>query len=120
MRPELLDILMHKELPIENEQLLKYLTGQLPEPERHAVERQLAQNGFGQDALEGLQMMPQPEKLTKYAHEIKIMLRKNLKQQIHRKRREQLLSWPWLAIGGVLGLLFLWLVWWFFHLLLQG
>ncbi len=57
MADNLKDILSHLSTEIDQDMLLQYLSGNLPEEKKHEVEKKLLQDGFDNDAVEGLQQI---------------------------------------------------------------
>lgn len=57
MSDNLKDILSHLSTDIDQEILLRYLKGKLTPGEQHEVEKQLQENHFEADAVEGLQQV---------------------------------------------------------------
>ena len=54
MNPDLKNILNHANKDIGNQELLRYLQEQLDATDAHAVEEQMADDAFTNDAVEGL------------------------------------------------------------------
>ena len=117
MHNDLLDILSRKTMPITNEQLISYLKGDLTDEERHEIEKAILNSGVDNEALEGLLMVANKEKISQYQHDIKKGLREKLQQKSpKRKKSKQLqLSWILLMTGGILA--FIILLWLIMHLL---
>ena len=119
MHNDLLDILSRKVQPISNEQLVKYLTGELNDAEKHAIEENLLNSGIDAEAMEGLQLLKDKEKIQQYQLEIQKGLREKLQQKSSkRKRSKQVHLSHLLILTGAL-LAFIILVWLLFHLLQQ-
>ena len=102
MHPNILDILSNKEIPISNEQLIRYLTGELSDSESHAIEKQLASSNMHADALEGLLLLKNTSKLSTYRQQLKNQLYDMLQQDPPRRKRKKNLflqsAWIWLII----------------------
>jgi len=109
MHPDIVDILANQEVPISNEQLIRYLTGELSDAENHAIERQLAASRMDTDALEGLMMLKNAKNLSTYRQQLKNQLYDMLGQDPPRRQRRknifQQSVWIWLAIVLILVLL---------------
>jgi hypothetical protein len=88
MQENLKDILSHLTTDIDQETLLLYLQDKLPAEKKHEVEKQIADNEFASDALDGLQTMGDKKQI---AHMVE-MLNRDLKKKVARKkqRREKL------------------------------
>lgn len=100
MHDHLKDILSHLTTDIDQETLLLYLQGKLPDVKRHEVEKTLSENEFANDALEGLQQFGDKKQIG-YMVE---MLNRDLKKKVEKKqqRREKLKlkdqSWLYIVI----------------------
>jgi hypothetical protein len=117
MHPDLLDILSHKESPISNQQLVDYLTGKMDDEQSNAFEKSVISNGMDNEALEGLQMLRNKEKITQYQLEINRSLRENLHQKKSAKKKKNIVQLPYLVILTVALLALIILVWVLFHFL---
>ena len=93
------DILSHLSTEIDQETLLLYLQGKLSAEKKHEVEKQLIQDDFEGDALDGLQEFKDKEQL-QYMVE---MLNRDLKKKIARKKKlrekMKLKDQPWLYVS---------------------
>jgi hypothetical protein len=114
MRPKLFDILSNKEVPIDNEQLAKYLGGDLDDAARHEVEQALTSgNNLEQDAWEGWQQTEDKKKMLQAAEEINKRLSRQLQSPVIHKRKKPItqLSLVWWVTGFILVLVLMaWLV----------
>jgi hypothetical protein len=119
MHPDLLNILSHHDHPIDNEQLVAYLTGKLNAEESHKLESQLTEAGFDEDALEGLMMVQDKKKLSGVQLELNMFLKDKLSQPKKKKKRTPVISLPVLLLitGGIIILI---LVAWYFLYYLSG
>lgn len=99
MEDKFKDILSNLSTEIDQETLLLYLQGKLSEEKKHAVEKQLMQDEFHEDAAEGLQEFRDKAQL-QYMVE---MLNRDLKKKtaMKKKRREKwrIKDTPWLWIS---------------------
>jgi predicted secreted protein len=88
MPDNLKDILSHLSKDIDQETLLQYLNGQLSDEKKHELEKQIIDNEFADDAVEGLQQIKDKQQI-QYMVE---MLNRDLKKKLERKkqRREKL------------------------------
>jgi len=79
--------------------ILLYLQGKLSEKEKHEIEKQLMQDEFNEDAMEGLQEFRDKEQL-QYMVE---MLNRDLKKKTAKKKKEKekrkFKDQPWLYIS---------------------
>ena len=99
-------ILSNKEEAINEEELLKYLEGNLTEEEKHATEQKMAASSFANDAVEGLQQFDHKKDLKKYVDQ----LNKNLHQQLNarklKKQKRRLKDYAWIYIALLIILAF--------------
>jgi hypothetical protein len=117
MHNDLLDILSRRELPITNEQLINYLTGKLSDEESHEIEKIIINSGVDNDAMEGLDMVRDKEKLQAYQIQINKALREKLSQKNTTRRRRRVWEFPWLLVLTGALLAFIILIWLIVHLL---
>jgi anti-sigma factor RsiW len=104
MHPKLYEILTHKEGSLDNEMLAKYLSGELDDAARNALEKQLqAGNEMEQDAWEGWQQAGS-NKVLDHANEINKHLERQLNPASGRKRKRPIKDLPvlWLVFGLVI------------------
>lgn len=101
------DILSHLSTDVDQETLLLYLQGKLSEEKKHEIEKQLLQNDFTDDALEGLQEFKDKEQL-QYMVE---MLNRDLKKKTEKKKKlrdkMKLKDQPWLLVSILILILLL-------------
>jgi len=99
MTDNLKDILSHLSKDIDQETLIQYLQGNLTEEKKHELEKQLVDNEFASDALEGLSEIKDKQQI-QYMVE---MLNRDLKQKTakKKKRREKMKikDQPWLYVS---------------------
>jgi len=105
MNENLKNILSNLNSEVDQQMLLKYLQGHLSAEEQHEVEKNLLEDAFDADALEGLENIEDKEKITSLVQQ----LNRDLKKKTSRKRkwkihREAKLE-PWLLFAIVLILL---------------
>jgi len=86
MADNLKDILSHLSTEIDQETLLLYLQDKLPAEKKHEVEKKLVENEFDNDAVEGLQQIPDKHRIA-YTVE---MLNRDLKKKTERKKQRRL------------------------------
>lgn len=95
MTDKLKNILSGLNKKIDQDTLLKYLNKQLSKEEQHEVEEQLLEDTFNNDAVEGLQSIDNPARLTLIAE----ALNRDLKERTQRKKaaiakRQLKPQWP--------------------------
>jgi len=83
MNKDLKDILSNLNPEIDQSILLQYLQGKLSAEEQHDVEKQMMDNDFNADALEGLQEF----KDKKYISSLVDQLNTDLKKRTEKKKR---------------------------------
>ena len=102
---DLKDILNHGDEP-NNEELMKYLQGNASEEERSAIEKQMADDSFVKDAVEGLQNFKDPIQVHEYVEQLNRQLQKHTNQKLARKKKRKLKEQNWL-IMAILAILLL-------------
>ncbi len=97
---DLSNILQHDD-ELNEEELRKYLSGNLDADELHTVEKQMAGSSFVDDAVEGLQSFSSQKKLDEYVSQ----LNKNLNQQLdikkQRKEKRKITDMPWIIVAVI-------------------
>ncbi|MEP7254968.1 MAG: hypothetical protein ABI666_04285 [Ferruginibacter sp.] len=96
MSDELKDILSNLNKEIEQEKLLDYLNKKLPASEAHEVEKQMADDEFMNDAVEGLEDFKNKKDLSLYVEQLNHGLKKQLDKRKRRKEKRKLQEHPWL------------------------
>jgi hypothetical protein len=91
---------------LNHEELLRYLQGEASEEERFAVEKQMADSSFVDDAVEGLQHFKDPKAVNEYVEQLNRQLQKYTAIRAARKRRRKLKDDNWVIIA-ILGILVL-------------
>lgn len=87
-----------------DEKLLDYLNDALSNSEQHAFEKDMADDPFLQDAVEGLQGVQQKEHLQKVVQDLNKQLHENVKKRKARKEKRKFKNLPYLyvTIGFIL------------------
>jgi CHASE3 domain sensor protein len=93
------------EKPVDNEKLMQYLQGNLSHEEMHAVEKQMADSAFMQDAMEGLEQMHSATALNQYVHELNNNLQKQLQERKNKKEKRKIQHLGWIITTVVILLL---------------
>ncbi len=83
MNEDLKDILSHLNPDIDQETLLQYLQGKLSAQEQHDLEKQMMDNDFDVDALEGLQEFKDKKSISGLVDQ----LNSSLKKRTEKKKR---------------------------------
>ncbi len=81
------------------EQMLKYLRGELGNEERHAFEKAMADDPFVNEAVEGLQEFNDPLKVNLFADQLNKQLQKQIAKKSKRKFKRRLREQNWLVIA---------------------
>jgi hypothetical protein len=102
---DLKNILNHDE-ELDSEELIRYLQGEASEEERFAIEKQMAESSFVNEAVEGLQNFKDPALVKEYVTQLNIQLQKSTAKKIKRKNKRKLKDESWLIIS-ILGILLL-------------
>ena len=76
---------------LNEEQLLNYLQGNTSEYEAHLIEKQMADDAFVNDAIEGLQAFKSTKNLNEYVGQ----LNKKLQQQLEAKKQKKEAGRKW-------------------------
>ena len=95
---DLKDILNQEDEP-NNEELMKYLQGNASDQERFAIEKQMADDFFVNDAVEGLQHFKDPVQVHDYVQHLNRQLHKHTSQQRVRKKKRKLKEQNWLVLA---------------------
>ena len=111
MSDELKDILSNLNKDIEQEKLLQYLNRNMSDEEQHAFEKQMNEDDFMNDAVEGLQSVENKNNLTLVVQQLNADLKKQLDKKKKRKEKRKLKEQPWLYFSVVLILLLIVITW---------
>lgn len=102
MSDELKDILSNLNRDIEQEKLLDYLNKKLSASEAHELEKQMADDEFVNDAVEGLEEFKNKKDLSLYVQQLNNDLKKQLDKKKQRKEKRKLKEQPLLYFSIVL------------------
>lgn len=100
----LTNILKHDE-ELNSEELLRYLHGQSTEEERFAIEKQMADSDFVNEAIEGLQHFKDPEQVKLYMEQLNRQLQKQTDKKLLRRNKRKLKDQNWLTVAILVVLL---------------
>ncbi len=98
MSDNLKDILSNLNKEIEQEKLLDYLNKNLSAAEAHEVEKQMADDEFMNDAMEGLENFKNKKDLSLIVQQLNSELKKQTAKQKAKKEKRKLKDQPWLYI----------------------
>ena len=93
------DILSHLSTDVDQETLLLYLQGKLSEKEKHEVEKQLLQNNFDDEAMEGLQEIKDKQQIQYMVEMLNRDLKKKTEKKKQRREKMRIKDQPWLYIA---------------------
>ena len=106
MSDDLKDILSNLNKDIEQEKLLQYLNRNMSDEEQHAFEKQMNDDAFMNDAVEGLQALENKNKIAGLMEQMNADLKKQLDKKKKRKQKRKLADQPgWVYFSIVLVLL---------------
>ncbi|MFT3902349.1 MAG: hypothetical protein QM727_04215 [Niabella sp.] len=105
MADEIKDILQDGQQDARPEDLLKYLNGELGQPEAHELEKQLVDDPFGNDAMDGLQEIKEKERILLIVDGLNRELRKKTARKRKRDNRHKLKAQWWLYFSILILLL---------------
>lgn len=105
MSDELKDILGNLNKDIEQEKLLEYLHKNLSADEAHELEKQMADDDFMNDAVEGLETINNKQNLDLYVQQLNKGLQQQLNKKKLRKEKRKLKEQPWVYFAIILILL---------------
>jgi len=111
MSDELKDILSNLNKDIEQEKLLQYLNRKMSDEEQHAFEKQMNEDDFMNDAVEGLQSLENKNNIDLVVQQLNADLKKQLDKKKRRKEKRKLKEQPWLYFSVVLILLLILVTW---------
>ena len=113
------DILSHLSTEVDQETLLLYLQGKLPEEKKHEVEKKLIENEFADDAMEGLQQFKDKQQVAFMVEMLNRDLKKKLEKKKQRREKMRIKDQPWLYIAILILILLIVLSYIFIRRLLQ-
>jgi len=100
-----LDNILHNDEELNEEQLMKYLEGNLSDEEKHAVEKQMADSAFVNDAVEGLQSFANPVNIETYVEQLNRQLHKQTAEKKRRKEKRKLKQQDWIIMSVIIVIL---------------
>ena len=101
MNEDLLNILLESEDEIDIQKLADYLDGKLSEKDKHAFEKQMSDNYFVNDAIEGLQNSD-TKNIQLTVEQLNAVLKKQLAKKKKRLEKRRLKEYPWIYISIIL------------------
>lgn len=101
MNKDLLNILSESEDDIDIQKLTDYLDGKLSEKDKHAFEKEMSDNDFVNDAIEGLQNSDTKD-IQSTVEQLNAVLKKQLSKKKKRLEKRRLKEYPWIYISIIL------------------
>lgn len=98
MADNIKDILSNLSTDVDQEKLLQYLQGQLSGEQQHEVEKELVDDGFASDAMEGLQQIRDKKQVAYMVEMLNRDLKKKTEKKKERRRKLELKDQSWLYI----------------------
>ena len=92
---------------MEQDKLLDYLNKKLSAPEAHEVEKQMADDEFMNDAMEGLEKFNNKKDLPLYVEQLNHELKRQLDKKRQREEKRKLKDQPWLYLAIIILLILL-------------
>lgn len=120
MADNLKDILSHLSTDIDQETLMLYLQGQLSQEKKHEIEKQLLDNEFASDALEGLQDVKDKQQIAFMVEMLNRDLKKKTEKKKQRLQKMKLKDQPWLYISILIFLLLIILSYFILHRMINN
>ncbi len=105
MSGNLKDILSNLNPDIDQETLMRYLQGQLSAEQQHEVEKQMMDNDFDSDALEGLEEFKNKRNINQLVEQLNRDLKKRTEKKKKFRKKMQLQVEPWIIVAVVMILL---------------
>jgi len=105
MQDNLKDILSHLSTDIDQETLLLYLQGKLSAEQQHEVEKQLINDDFETDAVEGLQAVKNQQQLSLIVDQLNRDLKKRTQKKKDYREKLKLENPYWLYLTLIIILL---------------
>jgi hypothetical protein len=105
MSDDLKDILSNLNKDIEQDKLLDYLNKKLSATQAHDLEKQMADDEFMNDAVEGLENFKNKKDLSLLVEQLNKGLKKQTAKKKLKKEKRKLKEQPWLYITLVILLL---------------
>lgn len=94
--------ILPNQVELNEEQLLNYVDDQLTNEQRHALEMEMLNNPFMQDAVEGLQAFKNKQAIEDYVFELNKQLQKQTTKKKIRKGKRKLKEQDWIVISVVI------------------
>jgi len=119
MSESLKDILSNLNPDIDQETLLLYLQGKLSAEQQHEVEKQMMDNDFELDALEGLEGFKDKKKLQGVLDQLNYDLKQKTLKKKRRRGKLELSVDPWILVTVLIVLILVIISFFIIHRYLQ-
>ena len=119
MSDNLKDILSHLNPDIDQETLLLYLQGKLSAEQQHEIEKQMMDDDFDSDALDGLENFKDKRKLTELVSQLNYDLRKRTDKKKKLRKKLELKIDPLVIATVIIVLLLVVISYFLIHRYLQ-
>lgn len=86
---------------LNEDQLKKYLSGDISREELHEIEKQMAGSSFMNDAVEGLQAFSSSKNMDAYVNQLNKNLHRQLDAKKHRKEKRKIGNESWVIIAVI-------------------
>ncbi len=87
---------------LNEEQLLNYLQGNTSSDEAHLIEKQMADDAFVNDAIEGLQAFKSTKSLNEYVGQLNKKLQQQLEAKKQKKEKREIKHMGWIILAVVI------------------
>lgn len=114
------EILSHLSSQVDQETLLLYLQGKLSDEKKHELEKQLTQDEFNSDALEGLEAMKDKEQIQYMVEMLNRDLRKKTEKKKKLREKMKIQYQPWIYVSILILLLLIILSYIVIHRLMRS
>ena len=102
MSDDLLNILSNSNKDIDNQKLMDYLSDKLSAEDKHAVEEEMIDSDFINDAVEGLGSFDKQSDIDQFARQLNETLKKKLETKKIRRNKRKIKDLPWLYYAIIL------------------
>lgn len=101
MQEKLKDILGNLSPEVDQKEFLLYLQGKLTPDQQHVLEKQILDNEFASDALDGLDALKDKQKLAGLVEQLNIELRNKTQKKKPHLQKPAIKQLPWAIISIV-------------------
>ena len=102
MSDDLLNILSNSNKDIDNQKLMDYLSDKLSAEDKHAIEKEMIDSDFMNDAVEGLESFKKQTDINEYANQLNKNLRKKLETKKLKRNKRKIKDMPWFYYAIIL------------------